>query len=194
VFARPPSLRHGSISGMLPDLRSLGRKEWYLLRDVRLAALAESPRAFLATHEKEESYSQGRWLEEFDRGDWTIGELAGKPVCLVGVTRAPGAPPYERHLEYVWVAPEYRRSGVAHGMLATIIEGLQNSGAHRILLWVLDGNNTAIRLYLRLGFVSTNKIQPLEGSPGRSEEQFALNLGRPVVTGRAPGGLSGALP
>lgn len=179
---------------MLPDLRSLGREEWHVLRKVRLAALEESPQAFLATHDKEESYSRDRWLEEFDRGDWTIGELAGKPVCLVGVTREPGAPLDERHLECVWVAPEYRRSGVAYGMLTTIIDRLQNSGTRRILLWVLDGNNAAISLYRRLGFVSTKVRQPLKAAvPEHCEEQFELPLGRPVVTGHVPDGLSGAL-
>jgi RimJ/RimL family protein N-acetyltransferase len=181
---------------MLPDLRRLKREEWRLLRHARLTALEESPQAFLATLEKEMSFSREQWLAEFDRGDWTIGVVDGVPACLVGVTCESSADQAERHLEYVWVAPEYRRSGVAYGMLSTIIEGLHNSGIRRILLWVLDGNETAIRLYLRLGFASTKRRQPLplEAFPGRCEEQFELPLARPVVTGNVPDGLSGALP
>ncbi len=36
-------------------------------------------------------------------------------------------------------------------------------------LWVLDRNEPAIRLYKRIGFVSSNHSQPLEDRPGHWE-------------------------
>jgi hypothetical protein len=43
-------------------------------------------------------------------------------------------------------------------------------------LWVLDGNEVAMRVYRRAGFMSTNHRQPLVARPGRTEERLYLNL------------------
>jgi ribosomal protein S18 acetylase RimI-like enzyme len=62
-------------------------------------------------------------------------------------------------------------------MLTIILDRLQTSGVRTVFLWVLDGNDTAIRLYKRVGFVSTNHRQPLSADPERSEERMQLDLG-----------------
>jgi ribosomal protein S18 acetylase RimI-like enzyme len=163
---------------MLPPLRRLDPDEWHLLRVARLTALKDSPDAFLATYEREERYSQERWEAEFCRGDWLIGELGGKLVCMVGVTHESDSASEERYLEYVWVAPEYRRSRVAYRMLADVLGKLKKSGIRTVTLWVLDGNDVALRLYKRLAFQGPKRRQPLPDDPGRCEEQFRLDLDR----------------
>ena len=82
----------------------------------------------------------------------------------------------ERYLEYVWVAPEYRRSRVAYDMLTDVLGKLKRSGIRTVALWVLDGNDVALWLYKRLDFQGTNRRQPLPDDPGRCEEQFKLDL------------------
>lgn len=161
---------------MLPPLRRLDPDEWHRLRLARLSALKDSPDAFLATYEREESYSQERWEAEFRRGDWLIGELGGRLVCMVGVTHESDPASEERHLEYVWVAPEYRRSRVACNMLTDVLDELKKSGIRTVTLWVLDGNDVALWLYRRLHFLTTDRRQPLPDDPGRCEEQFRLAL------------------
>ena len=44
-------------------------------------------------------------------------------------------------------------------------------------LWVLDGNEVAMSVYRRAGFMSTDHRQPLVARPGRTEERLYLNLG-----------------
>ena len=159
------------------DIKRLARDEWLALRGIRLAALRESPGAFLSTYAREDSFGENSWRAEFDRGGWCIGFREGQPVSLLGVTREPGTPQHQCYLEYVWVSPECRRSGVAAFMLTVVLDQLRASGVRTAFLWVLDGNNAAVRLYKRLGFVSTNHRQPLADSPGRSEERMELDLG-----------------
>jgi ribosomal protein S18 acetylase RimI-like enzyme len=160
---------------MLPPLRRLGPEEWHLLRLARLTALKDSPDAFLATHAREMTYGRERWVAEFDRGDWFIGELGEKPVCMVGVTHEPSTPPDECYLEYVWVAPGHRRSRGAYTMLTELLEGLKKSGIRTVFLWVLEGNEAALWLYKRLNFQSANTRQPLPDDP-RYEEKLRLEL------------------
>jgi ribosomal protein S18 acetylase RimI-like enzyme len=163
----PTRLHHGSISGVLSDLqlRHLVRDEWQVLRDVRLSALRESPQSFLANYDQEERYGKERWQAEFDRGDWIVGELDGKHVCLTGITRESGAPADERYLEYVWVAPGFRRRGVAFDLLTEIIDELRESGVRTVFLWTLHGDNPARLLYRRLDFVTVNLRQKLGADP-----------------------------
>lgn len=161
---------------MLDRQRRLTRDEWPLLREIRLAALLDSPCSFLATYELEIGFDEARWRAEFTRGHWDIGFCGGKQVGMLGVTREPTTPPEECYLEYVWVAPQFRRYGIALDMLQTALDDLAQSGVRTTRLWVLDGNESARNLYKRLGFVSTGKKQPLVAKPGRYEELMSLEL------------------
>jgi ribosomal protein S18 acetylase RimI-like enzyme len=160
----------------MPDIESLSSDEWPKLRDIRLAALQDSPDNFLATYALEEKYDEARWRAEFIRGSWSVGYSDGQPVSLVGITREPETPMDQCYLEYVWVAPSFRHRGVAFEMLNEVLSRLKKSGVRTVFLWVLDGNDAAMRLYRRVGFTSNNHRQPLAARPGRSEERLRLEL------------------
>jgi ribosomal protein S18 acetylase RimI-like enzyme len=165
-----------SKSGFVPDIEQLDPDDWRDLRDIRLSALKDSPHAFLHTYEQEEQRSEEEWRAEFDRGDWYIGTIDGAPAGLLCVTREDGAPADECYLESLWVLPEYRRAGVGYAMLTQVLAQLRADGIRTAFLWVLDGNDTAVRLYERAGFVSSNHRQPLPAAPDRSEEKMIKHL------------------
>jgi ribosomal protein S18 acetylase RimI-like enzyme len=164
----------------MSDIKMIVPDDWPQLQKIRLSALRESPHAFLSTYERESKYDEERWRAEFARGDWYVatagGPLADEPVSLVGITRERSNPPGRWFLEYLWVAPEFRCRGIAFSMINLVLDRLKRSGVRTVFLWVLDGNDSARRLYKRLGFVSCNYRQPLEEHPGRSEELMRLDL------------------
>lgn len=163
-------------SGFMPYIRLLVPDEWPTLRDVRLEALCESPGVFLSSYASEQAFDEGRWRSEFDRGKWLVGFSDDGPVSLLGVTRVPGMPAGQCYLEYIWVSPKLRSSGFALNMINFILGDLRHAGVRTVFLWVLDGNDRAVRLYRRAGFLSSNHRQPLEAIPGRSEERMHLEL------------------
>ncbi len=163
----------------MPDIRQLSSEEWKLLRDVRLSALQESPRFFLGNYEKQSSHTEQYWRSEFSRGDWHVGVENGDVVSLIGVTREQGADPAEPFLEYVWVAPEHRRSGLATKMVTQILNLLTSDGVRAANLWVMDGNWAAVRFYRGLGFSTTTEVNKLKERPGRTEERYRKELRRP---------------
>jgi ribosomal protein S18 acetylase RimI-like enzyme len=165
-----------SESGFMPQIKLLVPGEWPLLRDMRLAALRESPHAFLATYDNEKAFDEPRWRAEFARGDWIMCLQGDEPTGIVGCTREADMPTDECYLEYLWVAPEWRNKGVARTMVTDVLDYLRKSGMRRAYLWVLDGNDAAVRLYKSVGFVSSNNRQPLEERPGRTEERMQFNL------------------
>jgi ribosomal protein S18 acetylase RimI-like enzyme len=165
-----------SRSGPMSDVRPLGPDEWSTLRDIRLAALRDSPNLFLSTYEKEKRYDEARWRAEFSRGCWNVCFLEDGPMGLLGATRDPDSPVDTRYLEYLWVAPRSRRHGVARHMLKIVLDRLRVAGVRTALLWVLDGNDVAIHVYERAGFIRTNHSQPLKERPGRTEERLRMDL------------------
>lgn len=157
------------------EIIALACDEWATLRDIRLAALHDSPGAFLATHEREMEFGEDQWRAEFIRGDWYVGRMDDRAVSLLGITRTADTPADQCYLEYLWVAPEHRRSGIASRMLGIVLTLLQAAGLSTAFLYVLDGNESAQQLYKRVGFVSTNHRQRLPGQ-NRSEELLQLDL------------------
>jgi ribosomal protein S18 acetylase RimI-like enzyme len=154
----------------------LPEDEWPRLRYIRLAALQDYPTAFLSSRAAEAKYDEQRWRREFMRGEWNIVIADGEEIGLLGVTREPGMPSQECYLEYLWVAPRFRRSGVGSMLLRAVLDRLRDSGVHTVWLYILNGNQDAMRLYQRFGFQSTNERQLLPDHPAGSEERMKLRL------------------
>ena len=148
--------------------------EWGTLRDMRLAALRESPGAFLSSYSEESTYKEQEWRAEFARGEWTVEIRNDEAIALVGATQEQSTPPDECYLEYIWVSPGFRRHGVATDLIKNVLRHLVNRGFVTIWLWVLDGNEPARRLYEKCGFSSTGLTQRPRRSPSRSEELMRL--------------------
>lgn len=173
------SLFNGAARRKSPAVvKQLTPDQWSELKDIRLTALADSPQMFLSSFDREKGYTRPRWETEFKRGDWYAGYAGGRPICIVGVTKETDTPADECFIEYMWVAPQYRRSGVARSLLEEVLSDLRDTGCKTVFLWILDGNDIAAHLYERLGFDWTGRVQPLADRPGRSELQMSLNLER----------------
>ncbi len=155
----------------------LREEEWRKLRDVRLAALSESPDMFLSTFGRESVFNEQQWRAEFARGEWIVKVSDGRVIGLLGITREQATPQDRHYLEYMWVSPEFRRSGITADLFKVALEYLRDKGIPTVWLWVLDGNDAARRLYLKRGFASTGIKQPLPDKPSRSEELLRLALG-----------------
>jgi len=159
----------------------LTEHDWPRLRTIRLTALKADPPAFLSSHNTEAAFAEQRWRQEFARGEWNVMRAADhgpghRDVGLLGVTRLPAMPSQECYLEYLWVAPGVRQRGVASNLLRTVIDRLRDSGVRTVWLYILDGNDRAMRLYRRFGFQRTNEVQPLPDDPERTEEKLRLRL------------------
>jgi ribosomal protein S18 acetylase RimI-like enzyme len=172
------SLFNGAARRKSLSVLQLTPDRWTELRDIRLAALADSPEMFLSRYDREKTYERPKWEHEFKRGDWYAGYAGDTAICMVGVTKEPDTPSYECFIEYMWVDPQYRGSGVARSLLEDVLSELRATGYKTVFLWILDGNDIAARLYDRLGFDWTGRVQPLEDRPGRSEHQMSLSLDR----------------
>lgn len=159
--------------------------DWATLRDVRLRALKDSPDAYLSTYDVENSWTEDRWRRSFAGSIWVVTRDAGsrlasssadsqaRPIGLARSIQVPGRPNEERHIESVWVDPEYRGKGVMRAILGFLIAAEPKVRDWR--LWVIDDNAKAREVYKRLGF-KTFEGQSLSDGSGRREEHLRLRL------------------
>jgi ribosomal protein S18 acetylase RimI-like enzyme len=85
-------------------------------------------------------------------------------------------PEQECYLEYLWVASEFRRVGVGSVLLRTVLGHLRSSGVHTVWLYILSGNDAAMRFYQKFGFQRTNERHLLPDHAAGSEERMKLSL------------------
>ncbi|WP_374590186.1 N-acetyltransferase family protein [Aquabacterium sp.] len=83
-----------------------------------------------------------------------VAESAGKLVgfSAFGPCRDEGAESADYELEAIYVAPPHWSSGVGRELWLSSLDALLAVGAKSISLWVLAGNERAIRFYQAAGF------------------------------------------
>jgi ribosomal protein S18 acetylase RimI-like enzyme len=135
-----------------------GWDEVDVVRELRLAALADAPDAFWATLDDERD-QPGTWWRARVVGDvrWLVGRLGGEPVGLAAV--GPDRLERERvvNLTSFWVAPQARGRGLGDALIDAAIVVARELGAGSVTLEVGDHNAAAIATYERHGFARTER-------------------------------------
>ncbi|MEE1800549.1 GNAT family N-acetyltransferase [Streptomyces sp. JV176] len=138
-------------------LRVLTTGDWPLWREVRLAALGEAPRAFKSRLAEWHSGGEERWRARLAMPSaYNIvalldGRTAGMATGLPGDSDT-------CELRSVWVSPRDRGRGVGDQLIAAVQAWARESGATALKLAVFPGNEAAIALYRRNGFVVTGEL------------------------------------
>ncbi|HTX71938.1 MAG TPA: GNAT family N-acetyltransferase [Rectinemataceae bacterium] len=152
-------------------IRRIQTGEWGIYRQLRLAALLESPRAFSTTYEDALARTEESWREQADsaaRGGDRCSFLAfteqGFPVGLASAYRD-GRKPDEAELLQVWVSPNLRGSGLARSLVKAALAWCGDRGIWRVTAIVVEGNDRALAFYGRLGFAECeDESERLEGA------------------------------
>lgn len=154
---------------------------WRTYRDVRLAALIDSPRAFWAQYAEAAERTDEEWRERCATTGATTGAtwLAfddGRPVGTVGLWHAEEQPAHEVYLVGMWVATVARGTDVATRLVAAALTSAAASGWRRVVLDVAHENARAGAFYTRLGFRATGEVDTMPWDPSVTEETLALDL------------------
>jgi GNAT superfamily N-acetyltransferase len=164
------------------EVRRIRRDEWKRLREVRLAALAEAPLAFITTLDEAKAHPDALWRERTETGaisttQATFLATAGhRTVGLaVGVDRTATAPGVVAVVS-VFVSSDVRRRGVASRLMAEVETWARSIGGTTLSLWVVDGNEAAARLYAGIGYRMTLDRQRINIPPQRWETRMVKDL------------------
>ncbi|HKE51975.1 MAG TPA: GNAT family N-acetyltransferase [Actinomycetes bacterium] len=143
-------------------------EDWTRIKPLRLAALADTPVAFVERYEDAAAFPDAEWQFRAERAarDTNMQVLAASSDGdWVGMMSAfiPEDEPRRAKLVGVWVHPDHRgrAAGVAQLLLDTVLNWARDEvGVDRIDLQVTETNTRAIAFYLRHGFVRNGKDEP----------------------------------
>ena len=148
-------------------------EDWDVVRDVRLAALADAPDAFESSLAREQDRTEADWRDLVRSGGQRLAWLEDSAVGLArGAVHGD-----EHHLVGMWVSPTARGHGLATALVRSVVDWARSAGAAQLFLWVVGDNAAAQALYRRAGFAPTGRTQPLSTRPWQTEAQYLLPLG-----------------
>jgi GNAT superfamily N-acetyltransferase len=157
-----------------PVVTHVGEDAWRDWRDVRLAALADSPDAFGASASEEQQLGEEAWRQMTRAAAIFIATAGGTAVGVVaGLARDCAQ---ERGLGAMWVAPAWRGRGVAPMLADAVVAWARSQGARRLRLWVPADSARARRFYGKQGFRATGRSRQFPGRPGRLIDEMLLDL------------------
>ena len=135
---KPPAAPAEGQSGVLVVTR-VGPEDWQRLREIRLAALAESPEMFGSTLAKEQSFDEAEWRRRAARPATFLASRDGVDVGMAGV--------YEFDWGWfvmgMWLAPVARGTGVVEALVHACESVAQAAGATTVALGVMEDNPAA---------------------------------------------------
>lgn len=163
------------------EVRRVSSEQWRTYRDIRLAALLDSPRAFWTTYAEAAALTGGQWRQRLSSPTWLAWDraspgVAQAPVGLVALWQAPDQGADHAVLVQMWVATWARGSGAADALIATAVGHARGSGVRRLTLEVAQDNPRAQRCYLRHGFRHTGRTGSMPWEEAAAEAEMALDL------------------
>lgn len=154
----------GALFQVLPVMPA----EWAEYKEIRLQALADAPSAFGSSWAVERERPDDAWRERATatpkRQMWSARCSEGW-IGLVGALREDDG---KVQLVSMWVAPSWRRRGVARALIAVVLAWFRDGPSAGPYLWVSSDNNVARHAYETEGFQLTGVRLPLPSDPTRS--------------------------
>lgn len=142
-------------------VRVLREEEWKTFREVRLAALKESPDAFVRTYDEEAAFTEDDWRDRLRRSRRFVAEEDGDVLGLVCLGEADedddsGA----ADVFGLWVAPRARNTGLSWRLVEEAARQAAADGRERLYYWVGTENGRAIAFATNFGFRPSGKRRP----------------------------------
>jgi len=150
---------------------------WRTYRDVRLASLIDSPRAFWVQYAEAAERTDEEWRERCATvGPTWLALDESRPVGTVGLWHADEQAAHEVYLVGMWVASVARGTDVATQLVGTALTFAAASGWRRVVLDVAHENARARAFYTRMGFRPTGEVGVMPWDTSVTEETLALDL------------------
>lgn len=146
------------------DIRATQQEDWTLLKQIRLAALQDTPTAFGVSYQTAVADSDAQWQARAagERTQFWLALDVGRPVGLVG---AGFRDPTRYELIAMWVEPAARGKGVADELVAAVKARAMELGLEVLFLEVAPENTRAVQFYQRHGFVFLDEWEPIDSHP-----------------------------
>ena len=146
-------------------IRTTEERDWVILKEIRLAALLDTPTAFGVSYQTAVTHSDKQWRQRASSETQPKFWLAFEEDKAIGMIGA-GVDQTDRYnLIAMWVEPESRELGVAECLVNAVKSDGINRGFKQVFLDVSPDNLKASRFYRKHGFVFIDEEKPLASHP-----------------------------
>jgi GNAT superfamily N-acetyltransferase len=145
-------------------VRRVRANEGARLRELRLRALADAPRAFYSSLTEEESRPRAEWerhaasLAGSKDEAMFVAVEDGHWVGMAGAFLHPDKPGSATTWAG-WVEPNARKRGLGFALVEAVADWARESGASRLELAVAETNESAMAFCRRAGFRPTGEVK-----------------------------------
>jgi len=145
----------------MKTIRRIQIGETELFKQLRLMSLRDAPYAFTSAYDSALQRSTKSWYKQAEstaHGTNRATFIAFSdeiPIGIASLYRLEGQVDIGEVLQ-VWVAPEYRGTGLAWDLINAIFTWAGENNFRRILAKVTDGNPRALKFYSKYGFSVTD--------------------------------------
>ncbi len=153
---------------MTVEIIHLPPNQWQHYRQIRLEALQTAPQAFTTTYAEMVDQPAAFWQErlakvEAGAGNWLWFARSGeRMVGMMGAYLPEGSS--QAVIVSVYVAPEFRGTGVSRALMAALLSELgQMQGIRTLELSVTQGQAAALGLYKHFGFEIVQESEAAKG-------------------------------
>lgn len=146
------------------QIRSTKTEDWPLLKQVRLAALLDSPTAFGVSYHTAAAYTEEQWKVRASSAgtEFWLAFDKDQPVGMIGAAVSSA---HRFNLIGMWVDPAARGSGLAAQLVASVKARAVGKGFDRVFLDVSPDNARASSFYIKQGFAFMDEWEPLQSHP-----------------------------
>ena len=157
-------------------IRQLGMDDWRAFRDVRLAALSDSPGNFFRSLDEERAAPDARWTDLLSSDRQALfGVFEGdRMVGITGVFTRQGDPAVAE-FGMTWLAPACRGQGVSTLFYRERIAWARARRFDRIAVSHRRSNETSRRAMLAAGFRQTG-AEPYRWPDGETDDNVTYEM------------------
>ena len=158
--------RHNSDMATEITVAELSSDDWPRLRDLRLAALADSPAILAGKLDEERNFTEEQWRETFKKLSYVVATIDGKDVAMINIENLVGDFGATCWLGGLWSNPEYRGAGAVRAIFNYIDSVASLRGWMVQGLGVMESNTSAIAVFEKYGFTKRGDRVESRGKPG----------------------------
>lgn len=133
------------------SVKALSPEDWKITRELRLAALLNSPEAFGGTYAQSLERTEQQWREWPANGQPFAAFVDDVPVGIACGVAHPDDP-QKTYLISMWVSPEARGKQVGKTLIDAVTGWARARGSSLLELDVYEANEPAYRAYIKAGF------------------------------------------
>lgn len=146
-------------------IRMTEEADWKILKEIRLAALLDTPTAFGVSYQTAIINSDEQWKQRASPTIYPKFWLAFQDDKAIGMIGAGIDKRNQYNLIAMWVEPASRGLGIADALVNAVKSDSIDKGFDQVFLDVSPDNLQATRFYRKHGFVFIDEKKSLDSHP-----------------------------